>query len=105
MKTKTQTAAFIRNLDNFTGDARLYKLDPPMSYEGWDDETDKNATTTTEWVVVSATVAPYSGAETYIFPSNAEGEITSWGELDGSFRGALDHAEALANADYKVVGS
>ena len=48
----------------------------------------------TNYVIVSAVVA-YSGPETYIFPSNELGEITDYGELEGSFRGALNHEQAL----------
>lgn len=84
------TAMFVKKLEGFTGDARLYKVSPPL--EG-------NA-----YVVVSATVAAFSGAETYIFPGNEKGEVVEWGELEGSFRGALDHEKALANAGYMIGG-
>lgn len=46
-------------------------------------------------VVVSAVNAPFSGPETYIFPGDEDGKVTDWGELDGSYRGGLDHEEAL----------
>lgn len=78
-----------------TGEMRLYKLDPPMGGEYVDGPI--------EYVVVSATVAMMVGPETYIFPADAEGKITDWGELDGSFRGSLDHDRALANAGYEVA--
>lgn len=67
----------IRNLTDFTGDAALYKLD--------DDS----------YVIVSATVVPYSGPETLVFPATADGEIADWGEIGGG-RGYLDHELALA---------
>ena len=73
-----------------TGEMRLYKLDPPLDGS-------------VAYVVVSATVAMFSGPETYIFPADSDGEITDWGELEGSYRGGLDHAEALANAGYAVT--
>lgn len=41
--------------------------------------------------------------ETYIFGSDAEGAILDWGELPGSFKGALDHEQALTNAGYEVT--
>lgn len=53
-------------------------------------------------IVISATIAPYSGAETYIFPSDADGNITSYIELSGSYRGGLDHKRALENAGYEL---
>lgn len=57
------------------------------------------------YVVVSAADVPYSGPETYIFPSNEKGTILKYTELPGSFRGALDHARALRNAGYVVIGA
>lgn len=86
------TARFLKNL-NMKGDAKLFELSSPVEY----DEAEE-----TKFVVVSAVIAMYSGAETYIFPANEEGEILDWGELDGSFRGGLDHEQALSNAGYEV---
>lgn len=70
---------------------RLYKLNPPL-------ETHK-------FVVVSAVYAAYTGPETYIFPADEYGNVTSWIELDGSFRGDMDHETALKNAGYDLVHS
>jgi hypothetical protein len=57
----------------------------------------------TGYVVVSAVAVPYGGGpETYIFASNAEGEIDDWGELNGSFSGGLDHEKALRGAGYRI---
>lgn len=67
----------------------LYKIDPPLG--GY------------EYVVVSAVIGFFSGTETYIFPSNKDGDITSWGELYGSYKGGLSHEEALNNAGYEVI--
>lgn len=54
------------------------------------------------YVVVSAVSVPFDGPETYIFTANSEGAITSYMELEGSFKGGLDHAEALRRAGYEV---
>lgn len=70
---------------------RVYQLDPPLSGH--------------EYVVVSAAIVPLSGPETYIFPSDAAGTVTAWGELDGSYRGGLDHAEAMRRAGYEIGGA
>lgn len=51
----------------------------------------------TSYVVTSAAVVPWGGPETYIFPANEEGEILGWSELPGSYRGGLDHEEAIKN--------
>lgn len=93
-------ATFIKDMgDEFTGEARLYRLDPPMVEKNWDDEEVGKH----EFVVVSATNAMFSGPETYIFPSDENGKVTNWGELDGSFRGALDHERALRGAGYDIA--
>lgn len=86
------------NATTARGNQRLYRCDPPFRAEGWGD-----APASHEYVVVSAAVVPFSGPETYIFPADAEGNVTDYLELDGSYRGALDHERALANAGYAVV--
>lgn len=55
------------------------------------------------FVVVSAVCAMFTGPETYIFEADAGGGITSWTELPGSFRGGLDHAEALRSYGYEIA--
>jgi hypothetical protein len=84
----TNKATFIKDLTGYGGAAKLYKCKPPL--EGND------------FVIVSAARVPYSGPETYIFPSDNEGNVTDYGELEGSYRGGLDHHKALNNAGYKV---
>lgn len=78
----------------------VYRVSPPMTYQKWDE--DGTVTRTTEFVWVSGVNVPFSGVETYIFPSDAHGEVADWGELDGSFRGGIDHARALKNAGYDI---
>ena len=55
------------------------------------------------FVVASAVVALFTGPETYILPSTKGGVIKSYGELDGSYRGDMDHAEALKGAGYSLT--
>ena len=87
------TATLVRdNLANFNGHAKLYKLSEPVTFD--DDHT-------TDYIVVSASVVPFSGPETYIFPANKNGNVIHWCELDGSYRGGLDHAKALVNGGYE----
>lgn len=90
---KKKVATFIKKLENFTGEARLYQLQPPMVDE------DGGAV---EYVAVSATIAMFSGPETYIFPADAKGKVKNWGELTGSYRGGLDFEEALSGAGYSI---
>ena len=86
MKTATELK---RNLDGFNGDARLYRCAPPLDGH--------------EYVIVSAAVVFMTGPETYIFGATKDGEIENWSELDGSFRGGLDHVHALNEAGYEVT--
>lgn len=90
-----KTATFLRKLDDFRGDARLYILSEPMTHN-YDDEK-------SSYVIVSAADAPFSGPETYIFLANEDGEVINWGELDGSFRGGLNHEKALTGAGYELI--
>lgn len=86
-----KTATFVSKLKGYRGDARLYRLSPPATtYDG--DEA--------EYVIVSAADVPFSGPETYIFPAHPDGKVMNWTEMDGSFRGGLNHEEALRNAGY-----
>lgn len=102
MGEQKKTATFVRDVsqqNGATGVQHLYKLDPPITDDSWGGES-----TDYEHVIVSATVVFFGGGpETYIFPATAEGAIASWGELPGSYKGGLDHAQALIGAGYEVV--
>ena len=45
-------------------------------------------------VVTSATNV-MGEPETYVFPSDEKGNVTDWLELPGSYKGGLDHGEAI----------
>jgi hypothetical protein len=95
------TATRIRTLESFRGNAALYRVEPPMKgAAGWGDE---GPTVTYPYVIVSAAHVPYSGPETYIFGATEQGEVADWLELPGSYRGRLDHAEALTAAGYAIA--
>lgn len=87
------------------GDAVIYLLNPPYEYskETYNDETDDYDVQTflASYVVVSAVPHVYTqGPETYIFPAKMSGdifEIESYGELEGSYKGGMDHQQALSN--------
>ena len=89
-----KTAHELRKLDG-PNDARLYRLSHPVRYGNGGDRT--------RTVIVSAAVVPFMGPETYIFPTNDEGDVLDWGELEGSFRGGLDHEAALRGAGYTLM--
>lgn len=95
-----KTATFIRTVPNWRGNARLYKLSVPMTENrDWENPP---CIRSYDFVVVSAIIAPYSGPETYIFGAHENGEVGNYSELDGSFRGELDHAKALRGAGYEI---
>ena len=77
-----------RMIVGFRGDARLYRLTPPLDGD--------------EYVIVSA-ADTLDGPETYIFAADALASVIDWRELDGSYKGGLDHAQALRNAGYEVT--
>ena len=84
-------ATYIRNLSNWNGIARLYKVEPPLMGE--------------DFVIVSAVRPNSEEPETYIFgcdESDKYGNEVVLAELPGSFRGALDHEEALRRAGYEI---
>jgi hypothetical protein len=91
--TANRTATLVRKLSGWAGDARLYKLNPPMATESG---------ASTDHVIVSAANVIVSGPETYVFAAGPDGKVTSWSEMRGSFRGALDHGAALRGAGYDV---
>lgn len=75
------------------GNARLYRLSEPCDGH--------------EYVVVSAIPGFDFGfmgpePETYIFGADSEGQVQSYLELPGSFRGEQNHEEALLRAGYEV---
>ena len=96
------TAAFLRQLDTFNGNARLYELSSEIGYD-IDWETEEPAAHT-RFVAVSAVNVPFSGIETYIFPADADGNVLNWLELDGSQKGTLSHAIAIRDAGWILQG-
>jgi hypothetical protein len=91
--TTNGTATFVKQR-NGQGDGRVYRVDPPIAdYKG----------EAFDYVWVSAADVPFSGPETYIFGADENGEVLDWCELRGSFKGALDHEEALRGAGYEVT--
>jgi len=93
-------ATKIKKMENFGGNAVLYRLNEPIDYPRFVFRGQKQ---TTEYVIVSSVIAfDHGDYETFIFPSDENGEILSWTELEGSYRGGFDHEKALNNAGYSV---
>jgi hypothetical protein len=91
-----KTAKIIKKFQGPKGPMWLVKVKPPIIYE------DKKIT---DFIIVSAiscasdTLEP----ETYVFPSDENGTVLDWLELDGSFRGDMDHKRAIESAGYKII--
>ena len=45
---------------------------------------------------------PYTGPETYMFGADENGDIISWEELSGSYRGGLEHRSCFHNIGYDI---
>lgn len=84
-------ATFRKHLSNFNGDARLFAVEPPVTFG--DDQK-------SGFVVVSKINS--WAHETYIFPANEQGEVVDWCELDGSRKGEHSHEAVLRAAGYEV---
>lgn len=85
--------------EDFPAEQVLWELDTPVKFnDGSEEEAEKE----TNFVVTSAVNAPFSGPETYIFPTDKDGNILDWLELHGSFRGYLDHEEAITGAGFEI---
>ncbi len=97
-KSIRNKATYIKTLDNWLSDARLYELDKPIEYDGRDDDKP-----TTKYIIVSAVDVIISGPETFIFPAHADGTVINHLEMDGSYSGGLSHSMALMNAELDEV--
>ena len=101
----TKTATKIRDIDNPGGRAiqALYRVTPPVSWSKYDEDSGEYVERTNDYVIASASNVMFSGPETLLFPATEDGEVASWLDLHGSFRGELDHEQALRNAGYEVI--
>lgn len=90
----TKIAKRIKNMTNFRGAAALYHVEPPLP-----DYNDKEHS----YVVASAVIAPFGGAETYLFPADKDGNVMDWGEMPGSQKGTLSHEEVFEGLGYGYV--
>lgn len=89
------TATFVRSLEDWHSDARLYALSAPLR----SPLTSHEAT----YVIVSCLVSP-AYDETSVFAADANGNPVADVEYPGSARMAnVDHTSALATAGYAVA--
>lgn len=88
------TATFIKDIVGQRASQKLWHLSQGVPF-GWGEPMQL-----TEYVITSATNVIFSGDETYMFPANADGDITNWVEMDGSYRGDLNHERAIRKAGW-----
>ena len=76
--------------------AVLWKLTEPQRLYQLNYDTDEYESTEYEYVETSGTTytVPH---ETYVFACKPNGEWITGLELPGSFRGSIDHAQAIGN--------
>lgn len=93
------TATLVKVLPNNEGggEQRLYRCDPPMRFAPTPPDL------TSEYVVTSTLVHSTDGPETYVFRSDAAGEITNFVQGPASISGVLDHEAVLREAGYVVA--
>lgn len=90
------TLTLIRGLDDFNGDAALYRTSEPVPYTNSDGDS-----LTTDHVAVSAVILPFGGGpETMIFPANVSGEVLNYGEL--AVTRTYSHQDAITRAGWEV---
>lgn len=89
----------IKKLDNFQGEAWLYKIDPPAKEEPvLCDEVSES-----EYIVSSAVSTMFGSSETFLFLCDKDGNVLNWGELEGSFCGGMDNDKAVRDAGYEII--
>ena len=88
-------ATFVKKADGFREYAELFRLEKPKTENG----------VRFQFIVVSTIKKAFDTLrpETYIFPADSRGKVVSWGELEGSFRGAVDISKALRDGGYEEV--
>jgi hypothetical protein len=55
-----------------------------------------------KYVITSTSDNMITGQETYMFAADEKGNIIDWGELEGSYRGSLDHKKCFENIGYSI---
>jgi hypothetical protein len=92
----------MRRLTEFRGDARLYRVEPPMVSVEY-NAASNDFEPTDQFLVILSAVTVLGEPETYIFPANEAGEVVSWTEMPGSQKGTLSHDQVLVSLGYTVV--
>lgn len=87
-------------LEIFEAKASVYMLDTPYVHTEYDYVEEYESVSYVNMVIVSSISSAFT-IETMIFPCDATGTLTDWGEL-ASIR-QLSHEDALAEIDYLIT--
>lgn len=92
-------ATFIRKIENWLGDASLYKLDPPYVAKSYNDDS-KEQTKEIEFVIASSVNHKFA-CETMIFEANKNGDCVSFMDL-ACITENQSHADCLKKLGYSI---
>ena len=74
-----KTAKFIKNLDGFTGDAKLYQLSDPLYYN--EINTYGGVTALQVCYIVVHRITSKGVVVSFVMPANSTGHPVSWADL------------------------
>lgn len=77
----------------------LFKVSPSIKYNVYVGSNEYQHRT---FYVVSSKATYSTGKETYLFPSDEQGKVISWTELEGSEKGIHNFAKPLENMNYET---
>lgn len=75
------------------GNRMHFDMDPPLPGYGGEGS---------HRYVIASSVAVFGEPECLVFPSNAAGDIVSWGDIAGS-KGTLSHQSVIEGLGYTIV--
>lgn len=104
------TATFVRTLSSETTDGRitsrrLYRFDPPITFDVHDNQG-RRFEIKTQWIVSTSNYTFGTGItkhEACLFPADQNGTIVSTPELYASVQETTDHDRVIRNAGYQPV--
>jgi hypothetical protein len=86
---KRMTATFVKKMEKWRADGRLYRMSPPYRGE--------------KYVIASAAVL-HDDPEVYLFAADESGDTKTMLEMPGSQKGTTSHHDVLGDLGYTVLG-
>lgn len=102
-------STFVRDI---TDRQKLYRTSEPFACtkiirepgQGWLQgrlEPTETSFIVSSWCNIETEIAQ-GCPETYLFAANEDGEVIDWCEMEGSFKGAYNHEEAMNNSNFPL---